>query len=296
MIINYKVFQGGSISIMIIDFRLRPPYGSYLQTIMYRDPEFCKVNFYNKMGMYQPESAKQHSMELMLQEMDEAGITKAVIPGRKANPRMGVVDNKDIVELVEKYPDRFIGFPGIDPTDAEQAINEIEELVIKGPCTGIVMEPGVLVKPMYSDDERIYPIYEKCQEENIPVILMNGGNAGPDVSYSMPIYVDHIAVAFPKLKLIISHGGWPWVTEMLHVAWRRTNVYVSPDMYMVNVPGWQDYVTAANYILKDRFLFATSYPFVPFKDGIEYFKKCGVKEELLPDLMYNNAAQLLGLK
>ncbi|MDA8227672.1 MAG: amidohydrolase family protein [Desulfitobacterium hafniense] len=281
---------------MIIDFRLRPPYGSYLQTIMYRDPDFCENNFSNKMGMYQAQSVKKHSLELMLQEMNEAGITKAVIPGRKANPRMGVVNNKDIVELVEKYPDRFIGFPGIDPSDTDQAINEIEKLVIKGSCTGIVMEPGVLFEPMYSDDKRIYPIYEKCQELNIPVILMNGGNAGPDVSYSMPIAVDHIAVAFPKLKLIISHGGWPWVTEMLHVAWRRTNVFVSPDMYMVNVPGWQDYVTAANYILKDRFLFGTSYPFIPLKDGVEYFRKCGVKEELLPDLMYNNAAKLLGLE
>ncbi|MEL7564559.1 MAG: amidohydrolase family protein [Dehalobacterium sp.] len=281
---------------MIIDFRLRPPYGTYLETIMYRDLEFCEANFTHRMGMYQAQSVKSRSLELMLQEMDEAGITKGVIPGRKANPRMGVVDNKDIVELVEKYPDRFIGFAAIDPSNINQAIYEIDELVIKGACTGIVMEPGVIAEPMYADDKRIYPVYEKCQEENIPVILMNGGNAGPDASYSISIAVDHCAVDFPKLKFVISHGGWPWVTEMLHVAWRRSNVYVSPDMYMVNLPGWQDYVTAANYMLKDRFLFGTSYPFIPFKDGVSYFKSCGVKEELLPDLMYHNAAKLLGLE
>ncbi len=66
-------------------------------------------------------------------------------------------------------------------------------------------------------------------------------------------------------------------------------------MYMVNFPGCRDYVTAANYMLRDRFLFGTSYPFIPFKDGVSYFRNCGVKEELLPDLMYNNAAKLLGI-
>jgi len=279
---------------MIIDFRIRPPYGSYLSTIMYRDLEYCGANFTQRMGMYHADSVKKRSMELMFKEMDEVGITKGVVPGRKANPRLGTVDNKEIVELVKQYPDRFIGFPGIDPT-SNNAIFEIEELVLKGVCTGIVMEPGVLTEPIYADDKRIYPVYEFCQSEDIPVILMNGGNAGPDLSYSMPIAVDRVAVAFPKLKLIISHGGWPWVTEMLHVSWRRQNVYVSPDMYMVNFPGCRDYVTAANYMLRDRFLFGTSYPFIPFKDGVSYFKNCGVKEELLPDLMYNNAAKLLGI-
>lgn len=280
---------------MIIDFRVRPPFGSYLNAIMYRDLPRSE-RFSQKMGMYQPDSVKNKSMELLLQEMEEAGITRAVIPGRKTNPNFGVVDNEDIKNIIKLYPNKFIGMAGIDPLEGEGAIEEIEKYVVNGDFKGIVMEPGVLSSPMYADDKRIYPIYEKCQNEQIPVVLMNGGSAGPDVTYSMPVAIDHIAVDFPKLKIVISHGGWPWVSETIHVAFRRGNIYISPDMYMINTPGMNDYILAANYILRDRFLFGTAYPFIPLKDGVEFFKNCGIIEDRLPDLMYNNAAELLGIK
>lgn len=67
-------------------------------------------------------------------------------------------------------------------------------------------------------------------------------------------------------------------------------------MYMVHTPGWQDYVTAANYTIPDRFLFGTAYPFVPFKEGVQYFKALGIREENLDRLLYQNAAELLDLK
>lgn len=278
-----------------IDFRVRPPYGSFLKAVPYRD--LARTEFVcRQMGLYLPESARKNSVELMIQEMEEAGIQKAVIPARKTTPSYGIVDNADVQHFIDLDPDRFLGFLGVDPLEGEHALQEIERLAIHGSFSGVVMEAGMLRRPLYADDKEIEPIYDLCQSAGIPVILMNGANAGPDLSYSNPLPVDHVAAAFPKLKLIISHGGWPWVTEMLHVAWRRPNVYVSPDMYMVNFPGWQDYVTAANYTLRDRFLFGTAYPFVPFQAGIEFFIQCGILESRLEDLLYHNAARLFGFE
>ena len=67
------------------------------------------------------------------------------------------------------------------------------------------------------------------------------------MSYTNPVQIDHVAADFPSARFIISHGGWPWVQEVLHVAFRRPNIYISPDMYLFNMPGWQDYVTACNF-------------------------------------------------
>ena len=280
---------------MIIDFRVRPPYGSFLQAVPYRD--LVRTEFVcRRMGMHLPEAARQSSVELMIQEMDQAGITKAIIPARKTNPGFGIVDNSDIQHFLDLDPNRFIGFMGADPLEGDAALEEIERLAVHGDFTGVILETGMLREPLYADDKRIYPVYRLCESNDIPVILMNGANAGPDVSYSSPLAVEHVAVDFPKLKIVVSHGGWPWTTEMLHVAWRRPNIYVSPDMYMVNFPGWQDYVTAANYVLRDRFLFGTAYPFVPFKEGVEYFRNCGIIEDRLPGLLYHNAARLLKLE
>lgn len=279
---------------MVIDFRVRPPFGSFLDAVPYRD--LVRTEFVcNRMGVTLPEAARQKSVKMMLAEMDYAGITKAVIPGRKINPDFGMVENEDIAHLLHEYPDRFIGFMGVNPLEGTAALDEIERRVLHGNFTGVIMECGMLATPLYADDSRVYPVYRLCQEHDIPVILLNGANAGPDISYSSPACVDRVAVQFPRLKIILSHGGWPWVTEALHVAWRRPNIYISPDMYMVNFPGWQDYVTAANYVLRDRFLFGTAYPFVPFGEGIGFFKNCGILEERLPGLLYGNAARLLGI-
>jgi hypothetical protein len=92
---------------------------------------------------------------------------------------------------------------------------------------------------------------------------MAGGNAGPDLTFSHPVQVDRLADRHPKLQIIAAHGSWPWVTEILGVAFRRTNVWVSPDMYLF-LPGGQMYVEAANGYLQDRFLFGTAYPALPF--------------------------------
>lgn len=277
---------------MIIDFRVRPPFGSFLNAVPYKD--LVRTEFVcNRMGTYLPDAARNRSVEQMILEMDKAGISKAVIPGRKINPALGTVDNNDVQFFVEQYPERFIGFMGVNPHEKWEALNEIERRVIRGPLTGVILECGMEDPPLYADAMEVLPIYKLCQENDIPVIILHGANAGPDISYSAPLPVDRVAAMFPNLKIIISHGGWPWVTQMLHVAWRRPNIYISPDMYMVNFPGWTEYVQAADRFLKDRFLFGTAYPFVPFEEGVRFLRNSGISEEILPDILYNNAAKLL---
>lgn len=278
---------------MILDVRVRPPYKGYLDTIMFRNtPRTAGIS--RRLGSPQAPSVSEHSLELMLQEMEQAGITKAVIPGRRANPGFGNVPNEDIDELLTAYPERFVGLAAIDPS-LDTAIDEIRQWVVNGRFKGIVMEPGVLSEPMHIDDERIYPIYDFCEKNNILVGLMTGAAAGPDVTYTMPEHMDRVAKDFPKARFISYHAGYPWTSEAIYCAMRRGNVYLSPDMYMVRTPGFQDYVAAADHFLTDRFLFGTAYPFVTFEEGVSFFKSCGIRETVMEDLLWNNAAKLFGL-
>lgn len=61
------------------------------------------------------------------------------------------------------------------------------------------------------------------------------------------------------------HGSYPWVPQVLFSCMCRPNMYLAPDMYMYNMPGAADYVTAANGFLRDRFLFGSGYPYIPLK-------------------------------
>lgn len=61
---------------MIIDFRVRPPYKSYLEAVMFQNLSRSK-DFSRRLGMPQAVSVAELSLEKMLLEMREAGITKA---------------------------------------------------------------------------------------------------------------------------------------------------------------------------------------------------------------------------
>jgi len=104
-----------------------------------------------------------------------------------------------------------------------------------------------------------------------------------------------VAGDFPGLRIALSHGAWPWVQQILHVAYRRPNVYVSPDQYLCNMPGMHDYILAANGFLAERFLYASSYPFIGVKDYADWFRRLPLKPELMEQLMYGNAARFLGI-
>lgn len=276
----------------IIDFRLRPPFGSYLNTIMYGNIERTAASA-KKKGMEVAQSARQRSVELLIQEMDEAGITCGVAPGRTGGV-FGSMSNDDLMQLLSKYPGKFIALAGIDPVNRKNAIKEIDRAIAMG-LKGVVLEPGLSHIPMHIDDARVYPLYAYCEDRKIPVLLMAGGNAGPDCSYSSPEHIDRVARDFPELVLISGHGNWPWVSQIIHVCYRRPNVYLSPDTYMFGMPGAQEFVDAINGFLADRFLFGSAYPFVSLKSAVDRFLKLGIREEFLDRVLYANAARILEL-
>jgi uncharacterized protein len=277
---------------MIIDFRLRPPLGGFLQTLMYAAGE-RRDGFTRTVGFEPSPAAQQQSMDLLLAEMDEAGIDRGVVVGRLAGV-LGSVSNDEVLQIVQAHPQRFIGAASIDPSSRVGACRTISEAVAAG-FKLINIEPGSYPVPMYADDRRLYPIYGHCEDLGVPVILMVGGTAGPDLGYSDPVRTDRVLADFPNLKVVVAHGGWPWVTEILHIGFRRQNMYLSPDMYFSRMPGWQEYVKAADTFMADRMLYASSFPFCPVKGYRQWFEQLPIGAANLQKVMGGNARRLLGL-
>ncbi|HYC47786.1 MAG TPA: amidohydrolase family protein [Burkholderiales bacterium] len=277
----------------VIDFRLRPPLKGFLDMIMYANAA-RRDDATRRHGMEPAPSAQQQSMALLLAEMDEAGVTQGVVMGRFSGV-YGSVSNRDIADIVQAYPGRFIGVGSIDPSERKRAIRQIDEAIALG-LKGINLEPGAYPAPMFPDDRRLYPLYAHCEDRGIPVTVMAGGSAGPDLAYTDPVHIDRVAGDFPGLRIAITHGGWPWVHQILHVAYRRPNLYLSPDQYLCNMPGMDDYIRAANGFLSDRFLYGSSYPFIGVARYAAWFRALPIRPELLEGLMHGNAARFLGIK
>jgi hypothetical protein len=276
----------------VIDFRIRPPFKGFLSMVMYANPD-RRDRFTRQLGFEPAPSASQQSVPMLLAEMDAAGVAMGVVVGRNAG-MLGSVSNDDVAEFVAQHPGRFVAVASIDPSNRKTAVAEIDRRIAAG-FKAINIEPGAWREPMHTDDRRLYPIYAHCEDRSIPLIMMTGGQAGPDISYTSPERIDRVLADFPTLKIVSSHGNWPWVTEILHVAFRRPNLYLSPDMYLANLPGMTDYVQAADGFLADRFIYASSYPFCGVKIYADWFRKLPLRPENREKVMYRNAAALLGL-
>lgn len=268
--------------------------GGFLGMVMYAKIDRT-ARLAGGLGFDLAPSVRNLAPEAMIREMDAAGVRYGVVPGR-ISPVLGTIEADDVQSIVAAHPDRLFAYAGIDPLDRRKAIAAIERAMSRG-AKGVVLEPGLSSRPMHLDDPRMYPIYAHCEDRNIPVLFMAGGNAGPDITYTSPEHIDRVARDFPELRIISGHGNWPWVAEIIHVCYRRPNIWLSPDMYLFGgMPGALDYVNAVNGFLAERFLFGTAYPLLPFKEALEAFLRFPLKESVLDRVLYANAAELLGLK
>ena len=131
-----------------------------------------------------------------------------------------------------------------------KALEETERCIHLG-FKGIHIESGRSLDG-YPNDKRVFPPYEKCMELDIPVFLMTGPVAGPNLEYTNPVYIEDVAGKFPTLKIIAGHGCWLWVPHIIGVASKCRNVYICPDSYFF-MPGADQYVQAANTFCKTNF-------------------------------------------
>ncbi|MCC6534205.1 MAG: amidohydrolase family protein [Burkholderiales bacterium] len=282
----------------VIDMRLRPPLKSWISTAQFTEGT---AYYPTRVGFPRPKSVRTQKIEDLLAEMEDAGFTWGVIMGRQSAPPHGAVPNEEIAAAIAAHPHKFVGFLGIDLRDIARGVEEIDRWAKVPGFVGASIEPGATFEAMYSDDRKLYPLYERCQELGLPMSITLSGYlaamVGHDLAYGSPTSVYKVAKDFPRLKIIVSHAAWPNIMPMMEVAFIRDNVYVSPDLYMngLNMPGAHEYIKAAQLFLGDRLLFGTAYPSRPLKESLDAFLQWDLAPELRERIVFGNAARLLGL-
>jgi predicted TIM-barrel fold metal-dependent hydrolase len=274
----------------VIDFRFRPNTPETVQGIanskMWK--ELCEYIDFHKM--------KSQSLAECVAQMDRHGVERAVITGRDCETTYGSKSNNDsVIDFVKAYPNKFIGFVGCDPHKGMGAVYELKASVEELGMKGAACDP--YLAQIYANDAKFYPIYSKCCELDIPIIFTTGpATLVPNaiIDHVAPRYIDIVARDFPDLKMIISHGGYPWVNEAIIVAERNKNVYIDLSEYEFS-PMAEAYVQAANTMIGDKILFASAHPFVDFRDSLKTYQKLDFTPEVRQKIMYDNAAKLLGL-
>ncbi|MBI4296863.1 MAG: amidohydrolase [Chloroflexi bacterium] len=174
--------------------------------------------------------------EQFIADMDASGFDKVLIAAIKMGSYKGKwmandFTNKEVYEMIRKYPDRLVGLAGYDPTNIVESVREIEIAVKEYGFKGVYAHTlGWDIRP---DDRRMYPCYIKCIELGIPFSMQIGHSLELMPSEGgRPIYIDKTALDLPELTFIASHTGWPWCEELVAMASKHRNVYVDISAHL----------------------------------------------------------------
>jgi uncharacterized protein len=190
---------------------------------------------------------------------------------------------------------------GVDPLKGHAAVQELEYAVKELGLVGVNM--WSFEYDLYPNDRKFYPIYEKCVELNVPVSMESSMHFSTKVKMDLcrPLYFDYVAVDFPELKIVMSTPGFPWVGELVGVAWRHPNVYIATSVVRakyLGMPGtgYEILLQFGNSILQDKIIYGTGWPNFPFKRNIDELRALPLKEEVKEKWLGKNIAKLLGIE
>jgi predicted TIM-barrel fold metal-dependent hydrolase len=246
--------------------------------------------------LYDFRHLSEQPFETFLIDMKQSGVTHAVL---QAEYTYGSVEalNRAVGEAVAKDKEALIGFAGIDPLQSEDPVRDLDHYIREWDLKGLNLQPWV--QGLYPNDKRYYPIYDYLQDKGLPVTIHASINFSlhRSIEYSHPLFLDHIACDFPRLTIVANHGGWPWVSEAVAVAWKHRNVFleiggVSPKYIAKQGSGWEPLLAYAT-VLQDQILFATDST-VSHERVLKEVRELPVKELIKEKLLYRNAMRILG--
>ena len=271
---------------MILDFRLRPPFAGIEKSALF-DADYA-TNFAGMFHMKPDDSVYQKSVELLVKEMDQVGCTNGLVPYRHMYGK-----NEELIAEIAKYGDRFIGTASVEYADKDETIEIIDKYIINGPLVAVDMEPSMSPVPVCVDDEQLFYIYEKCQNENISVVITSNVTRPQHFN---PERISRVLDNFPKVKIILTHGCLPWTSAVCQIMYFHKNLFVSPDCYLMGGAGHRDFIDGANTMIPEQIIFGSGYPIAPIGPAIKYYQNCGFRDEVLEDVMYHNGMRALGLE
>jgi predicted TIM-barrel fold metal-dependent hydrolase len=227
-------------------------------------------------------------------EMDEAGIEWGLLVEN---------DNDRTAERVSRMSGRLKGMAYANPFSGIEAVRELERAVRDLGFIAAYASPFDF--GIKADDPRFFPIYSKALELQIPVFVYTSMNYRTDLPMDIarPLYLDRVAMTFPKLRIVAECGGWPWVPEMIGVARRHQNVYINTSSHRpryLGVPGsgWEMLLQFGNTLLQDRIVFASGVEDLglPIGQIVQEVQDLPLKETVKKKWLYENALGLFRMK
>ena len=238
---------------------------------------------------------------LLLKLMDESGIERVGMINYVSPDLMGFDEtcNDFISEYQRHAPERLIAFGSVHPRFCKDVDGEMHRLI---------QDLGIRAIKIHPPHQLFYPndylaelpslraVYQRCEEWGIPVMIHTGTSffQGARIKYGDPICLDDIAVDFPRLKIIMAHGGRPfWMDSAFYLVRRHKNLFMDvssiPPTKLIS-----EYFPRLAEI-GDKVLWGTDWPGPLVNDlrkNVDQFLTLPLKREIQDKILFQNALKL----
>lgn len=249
--------------------------------------------------IYGNEKAQMIGSDSLIAEMDDAGVDMAVVCGFPWQSHdLCVMGNDVILEAVQRFGGRLVGFGSVYPEEPARAVKEINRCVADG-LRG-VGELGFYTRGMTQQDiAAMEPICKAIRRLGIPLLL----HANENVGHSYPGKGDtglreiyRFVSSYTDMIIILAHwGGGLIFYEMMPSVSRVTQrVYydtaAGPLLYRKDI-----YRVAHQIVGPDRIVFGSDYPLIKPERYINEIKDAGLDQLPVHKILGENMRSLLGL-
>src|ERR1700737_4206188 len=174
-----------------------------------------------------------HSPVAFLKYLDSAGVGRAVLINYVAPEAIGFTQevNQWVAEYARADSRRLISCCGFHPRHSPNIMADVEQILRLEIRMIKIHPPHTLLFPndYLHGVKELEIIYRAAEANGVPVMFHTGTSIfhGARNKYGDPIHVDDVAVDFPKLKILLAHGGRPlWMTTAFFLIRRHRNVYL----------------------------------------------------------------------
>lgn len=193
-------------------------------------------------------------------------ITPPYVHGTKSGEQVLRDTCERLAKIAADHPGRFLTSVGIDPRLGYEAAKHVRIAVREYGITCIRIIPmftGIAI-----DDKLAYPLYTAACDEGA-VVSINVGVPGPmkPAKLQRTILIDEVALAFPELKLVMSHLGDPWISETVAMLIKHPNVFAM-------TAGWapkyipEEILRFAERRNPGKLMWASDYPILPIERAV----------------------------
>ena len=236
------------------------------------------------------------SPKAFLRHLDSAGVDRAVLINYVAPEVIGFTSgvNQFIADYVNQNPRRLLSCGSLHPRHTTNVMADMEQLIRLGIRMIKIHPPHQLLFPndYLRGVNELEILYRAAEGNGIPVMFHTGTSVFPGArnKYGDPIYIDDVAVDFPRLKILLAHGGRPlWMETAFFLIRRHRNVYL--DISGIPPKSLLKYFPRLDEIASQT-LFGTDWPgpgVADIRKNLEDFRALPLRDETRRQILTNTA-------